>query len=80
MKYINILEAPISITGLAAAEGDMFSRLPLDMHDKVNDAVSDLSKCTAGACVRFAASSKTAAVRVTLLNTGGMNEMPMKNR
>ena len=39
MKYLNILEAPISITGLAVAEGDIFYRLPVELHDKVNSGV-----------------------------------------
>jgi len=75
MKYLNILDAPIEITGLAEKSGETFMRLPLDIHDKVNAGVTGLSKQTAGGCVRFATDSKNIEVKFTLKNPIAINNM-----
>ena len=77
MQYHNILEEPFEIYGLAVAEEGRFWRLPVELHDKVNDGVTWLSKNTAGARVRFATDSGHICVKYTLTNGGIMNHMPL---
>jgi len=75
VKYLNILDAPIEITGLAVKEGETFMRLPLDIYNKANDGVTALSKNTAGGCVRFASNSKNVEVRFTLSGAAATGNM-----
>jgi len=80
MKYYNILEAPIKVTGLSIAAGDVFFRLPQEIISRVNAGVTGLAKNTTGGCVRFCTDSKQVEVKVTLRNTGNMNHMPLSGQ
>jgi len=77
MKYLNILEAPIQISGLSVAAGNSFHRLPREIIGRVNKWASIHALHTSGGCVRFTTNSKQVEVRVTLLNTGTMNHIPL---
>ena len=80
MKYLNILESPIQITGLAAAHDEIFWRMTEDKIDSVTPSVSSLSKSTAGGCVRFSTDSKTVEVKVKLRAAGLMSHMPLSGQ
>jgi len=75
--WINILEEPISICGLAVAKPGKFWRLPEDLYDKVNEGVTGLSQHTAGGRLRFRTDSPYIAYRAKLLFTGAMSHMPL---
>ncbi len=75
--WVNILEEPISIRGLAVAKPGKFWRLPEDLYDKVNEGVTGLSQHTAGGRIRFRTDSPYIAYRAKLLFTGAMCHMPL---
>ena len=77
MKYLNILEAPIQISGLSVAAGNTFHRLPSEVIGRLNSAANYHAVDTSGGCVRFTTNSKQVEVRVTLLRTGTMNHIPL---
>ena len=80
MKYLNILEAPIQLTGIAAAHDEIFWRMTEDKIDSVSPSVSSLSKNSAGGCVRFSTNSKQIEVKVTLRSAGLMSHMPISGQ
>lgn len=79
MKTLNILDAPLKIYGLAVSEPGKFWRLPDHIINAVK-GVSGLGKTTTGGCVRFRTDSPTVYVKVNLLNTHGMNHMPLSGQ
>ena len=75
--WVNILEDPISVRGLAVAEPGIFRRLPEPLLYEVNEGVSELGKHTAGGRIRFRTDSPYIAYRAKLLFSGAMSHMPM---
>jgi len=75
--WINILEQPISIHGLAVKEPGKFWRLPESLIDQVNDGVTVLAKHTAGGRIRFRTDSPYIAYRAKPLFSGYMSHMPL---
>ena len=75
--WVNILEEPISIRGLAVVEPGVFYRLPEPLLYEVNEGVSELGKHTAGGRIRFRTDSPYIAYRAKLLNTGSMSHFPL---
>lgn len=75
--WINILETPISIHGLAVAENNKFWRLPDHLIDQVNEGVTVLAQNTAGGRIRFRTDSPYIAYRAKPLFTGLMSHMPL---
>ena len=75
--WINILEKPISIHGLAIKEGGRFWRLPEDLYDQVNEGVTVLAQDTAGGRIRFRTDSPYIAYRAKVLFLGSMPHMPL---
>lgn len=77
ITWVNILESPISIRGLAVTEEGKFWRLPEDLIDNVNEGVSVLGRHTAGGRIRFRTDSPFIAYRAKPLNSGYMSHMPL---
>jgi len=77
MKYFNILESPIKVTGLSTAAGNIFWRLPPDIINNVSGPVSYLAKNNAGGCVRFSTDSAQVEVKVKLAHPGGANHFAL---
>lgn len=77
ITWINILESPISIRGLAVTKEGKFWRLPEDLIDQVNEGVTVLAKHTAGGRIRFRTNSPFIAYRAKPLNSGYMSHMPL---
>ena len=77
IRWVNVLESPIRLHGLAVAEPGRFWRLPEGLIDEVNEGVSAMARCTAGGRVRFRTDSPFIAFRGWLLNTGSMPHMPL---
>ncbi len=77
MKYFNILESPIEISGLTVTHDDKFHRLPPEIIDRVSAGVSWGAKCSTGGCVRFSTDSRNVEVKVTLRGGGNMSHMPL---
>lgn len=77
ITWINILEKPIAIHGLAVAQAGRFWRLPESLIDQVNDGVTSLARHTAGGRIRFRTDSPFIAYRARLLNSGYMPHMPL---
>lgn len=75
--WINILEEPISIRGLAVVKEGVFWRLPEDLYDQVNEGVTVLAKHTAGGRIRFRTDSPYIAYRAKPLFSGYMSHMPL---
>ena len=75
--WMNILDAPFSIHGLAVAEPEKFWRLPEPLIDEVNEGVIVLGKNTAGGRIRFRTDSPYIAYRAKPLFTGLMSHMPL---
>ena len=75
--WLDLLDAPLTLHGLAVAEPGRFWRLPEEIIDRVNDGVTHLAKHTAGGRVRFRTDSPYIAFRGRLLNTGSMPHMPL---
>ena len=75
--WINILQSPISIHGLAVKEHGKFWRLPEELIDHVNTGVTILGKHTAGGRIRFCTDSPYIAYRAKPLFSGYMPHMPL---
>ena len=76
--WINILEKPIEIRGLAVTLPDKFWRLPEELIDQMaNKRIKILAKHTAGGRIRFRTDSPYIAYRAKPLNTGYMSHMPL---
>ena len=70
MKWININEKPIKISGLGHIDiekGEYF-RLPMDVIDTISKNVSSLARCSASARVRFKTDSKNVSIRYKVRN------------
>lgn len=77
LVWINILEQPISIHGLAVTEPGKFWRLPEGLIDRVNEGVTVLARHTAGGRIRFRTDSPYIAYRAKPLFSGYMSHMPL---
>lgn len=77
IMWINILDAPISIHGLAVTEPGKFWRLPEDLIDHVNEGVTTLARHTTGGRIRFRTDSPYIAYRAKPLYSGYMSHMPL---
>lgn len=76
--WINILEKPIEIRGLAVMQQDKFWRLPEELLDQItNRGLKIMAKHTAGGRIRFRTDSPYIAYRAKTLNTGYMSHMPL---
>lgn len=77
IRWVNVLEAPIRLHGLAVTEPGRFWRLPEGLIDSVSPGVAAMARCTAGGRVRFRTDSPFIAFRGWLVNTGSMPHMPL---
>lgn len=75
--WLDILNRPFEIRGLAVHEGERFERIPAETASKVSDGVKMLSTHTAGGRVRFATDSARIAIRCESLYSGSMSHMPL---
>ena len=75
--WINILEAPISLHGLAVTENGKFWRLPEHLINEVNEGVSVLGQHTSGGRIRFRTDSPYIAYRAKPLFQSLMSHMPL---
>lgn len=76
LRYYDVKELELPILGKGFDEcGAYYSRLPLDIHGVVRDAVWNLGQNTSGLAVRFNSDSKSIGVKWKLLNSFNMYHM-----
>lgn len=75
--WMNVLDAPFSIHGLAVTKPGAFWRLPENVINTISDGVSVLARHTAGGRIRFRTDSPYVAFRAMPLNSGYMSHMPL---
>ena len=75
--WLNALDEPLSIHGLAVTKPGKVLRLPEPLVDEVNEGVCILGRHTAGGRIRFRTDSSFLAYRAKLLYTGSMSHMPL---
>lgn len=77
LVWLNVLDAPFSIHGLAVTEKGKFYRLPEPLVDQVNDGIKSLGRHTTGGRIRFRTDSPYIAYRAKPLYMGSMSHMPL---
>ena len=75
--WLNVLDEPIQIHGLAVKEENMFARMPVDTAKSVSEGVYELNFHTAGGRARFKTNSRLLAFIAESRFEGGMNHMPL---
>ena len=75
--WMNVLDEPIALHGLAVTEPGKFWRLPEPLIDNVNDGVTVLAHHTAGGRIRFRTDSPYIAYRAKSFGGGQMSHMPL---
>ncbi|MBR4081256.1 MAG: hypothetical protein IKK21_05685, partial [Clostridia bacterium] len=75
--WMNMLDTPIRLHGLASAAPGKLWRLPEPVISRISDGVTTLARHTAGGRVRFRTDSPYIAFRGRLAFTGSMPHMPL---